>query len=111
LASDGLALYSVRASATELRWLQERRLDEAEWLVLVLDGKTFAGDQLALAPGVTATGDKPILGLVQTASENKRGTLSRISIPVLRAPLLPAARMHSYRSSRCEVPPVCLGGR
>ena len=41
-------------------------------LVLVLDGKMFAGDQLVIALGVTATGEKRILGLVQTASENKR---------------------------------------
>ena len=73
----GLARSSVsrrfkRASARELRRLQERRLDTAEWLVLVLDGKTFAGDQLVIALGVTTTGEKQILGLVQTATENKR---------------------------------------
>ena len=34
--------------------------------------ETFAGDQLVIALGVTATGEKHILGLVQTASENKR---------------------------------------
>lgn len=62
----------IRASARELQRLQERRLDDAEWLVLVFDGKTFAGDQLVVALGVTATGEKRILGLVQTASENKR---------------------------------------
>ena len=38
----------------------------------MLDGKTFAGDQLVIALGVTATGEKRILGLMQTASENKR---------------------------------------
>ena len=62
----------IRASANELRRLQERRLDDREWLVLVLDGKAFAGDQLAVALGVTTTGEKRILGLLQTASENKR---------------------------------------
>jgi len=62
----------IRASARELRRLQERRLDDAEWLVLVIDGKSFAGDQLVVAIGVTATGEKRILGLVQTATENKR---------------------------------------
>ena len=62
----------VHASARELRQLQERRLDDAKWLVLVLDGKTFAGDQLVVALGVTVEGEKRILGLVQTASENKR---------------------------------------
>ena len=59
-------------SARELQRLQERRLDDAAWLVLVLDGKTFAGDQVVVALGVTATGEKRILGLVQTATENQR---------------------------------------
>lgn len=72
LARSSVSRRFIRASAHELRRLQERRLDDADWLVLVLDGKTFAGDQLVLAVGVTATGEKRILGLVQTASENKR---------------------------------------
>ena len=72
LARSSVSRRFIRASAGELRRLQERRLDDAEWLVLVLDGKTFAGDQVVIALGVTATGAKRILGLVQTASENKR---------------------------------------
>lgn len=72
LARSSVSRRFIRASARELRRLQERRLDDAEWLVLVLDGKHFAGDQLVIALGVTGTGEKRILGLVQTASENKR---------------------------------------
>ena len=72
LAKSTVSRRFIRASAQELRRLQERRLDDAEWLVLVLDGKTFAGDQVVIALGVTVTGEKRILGLVQTASENKR---------------------------------------
>lgn len=72
LARSSVSRRFIRASAHELRRLQERRRDDAEWLVLVLDGKTFAGDQLVLALGVTATGEKRMLGLVQTASENSR---------------------------------------
>jgi putative transposase len=72
LAKSSMSRRFIRASARELRRLQERRLDTAEWLVLVLDGKTFAGDQLVIALGVTTTGDKRILGVVQTATENKR---------------------------------------
>jgi len=72
LARSSVSRRFIRASARELRQLQERRLDDAEWLALVLDGKTFGGDQLVVALGVTATGEKRILGLVQTASENKR---------------------------------------
>lgn len=72
LARSSVSRRFIRASARELRRLQERRLDDAEWLVLVLDGKSFAGDQLVIALGVTATGEKRVLGLVQTASENRR---------------------------------------
>jgi transposase-like protein len=62
----------IRASARALRQLQERRHEDAEWLALVLDGKAFAEDALVIALGVTITGEKRILGLVQTATENKR---------------------------------------
>ena len=72
LARSSVSRRFIRASANELRRLLERRLDDREWLVLVLDGKSFAGDQLVVALGVTTTGEKRILGLVQTASENKR---------------------------------------
>ncbi|XWV18438.1 MAG: hypothetical protein HEQ11_20915 [Gemmatimonas sp.] len=40
--------------------------------MLLLDGKSFADDQVVIALGVTTTGEKRILGLVQTATENKR---------------------------------------
>lgn len=72
LAKTSVSRRFMRASARELRLLQERRLDDAEWLVLVLDGKTFAEDELVIALGVTVTGEKRILGLIQTATENKR---------------------------------------
>lgn len=72
LARASVSRRFIQASARELRRLQERPLGDARWLVLVLDGKTFAGDQLVLALGVTMTGEKRILGLVQTATENRR---------------------------------------
>jgi transposase-like protein len=71
LARSSVSRRFIRASARALRRLQERPLDDAEWLVLVLDGKTFAADQLVIALGVTTTGEKRLLGLVQTATENK----------------------------------------
>ena len=60
LAKSSVSRRFVRASAGELRRLMERRHDDAEWLVLVLDGKSFAGDQLVVALGVTATGEKRV---------------------------------------------------
>lgn len=76
LSRSSVSRRFIRASAKELRRLQERRLDDATWIALVLDGKTFAGDQLVIALGVTTTGEKRILGLVQTATENRRACAS-----------------------------------
>ncbi len=62
----------VQASATALLQFHTRRHDDRQWLVLLLDGKTFAEDQVVIALGVTMKGEKRISGLVQTATENKR---------------------------------------
>jgi transposase-like protein len=71
LARTSVSRRFIRASARKLAHLQERSLADHDWIALVLDGKTFAEDALVLALGVTATGEKRLLGLVQTASENK----------------------------------------
>jgi len=72
LAKSSVSRRFIAASARSLKQLHERRHDDAQWLVLLLDGKTFASDQVVIALGVTTTGEKRILGLVQTATENKR---------------------------------------
>lgn len=72
LAKSSVSRRFIRTSATALQQLQERRHDDAAWLVLLLDGKHFAADQMVIALGVTTTGEKRILGMVQTATENKR---------------------------------------
>jgi putative transposase len=72
LAKSSVSRRFIKSSARTLEALQGRRLDDREWLVLFLDGKSFARDQLVIALGVTRTGEKRILGLVQTATENKR---------------------------------------
>ncbi len=60
-----------RASLRYFRALQERPLAGYPIVALVLDGKTFAEDAMVLAVGITATGQKVILGMVQTATENR----------------------------------------
>jgi len=47
-------------------------LDGYDLVAVVLDGKTFAEDELVIALGVTVQGQKVILGFVQTATENAR---------------------------------------
>ena len=61
-----------RASGRKLRELMERRLDRYDLVALLLDGKTFAEDAMVTAVGVTITGEKVLLGFVQTATENRK---------------------------------------
>ena len=62
----------IRASARRLKELLGRRLEGYDFVALILDGKRFAEDELVIAVGVTVKGEKVILGLVQTATENER---------------------------------------
>lgn len=60
-----------QASRRRLRALHERWLGGEPVVAVVLDGKTFAEDAMVVAVGVWVTGEKRILGFVQTATENR----------------------------------------
>jgi len=62
----------VRASARHLKTLLERELGRADIVAVFLDGKRVAEDALVIAVGVTRLGEKLLLGVVQTATENTR---------------------------------------
>ena len=62
----------IQASATKLRELQERDLSGEDVVALVLDGKTFAEATMVVALGITMTGDKRFLGVVETDTENEK---------------------------------------
>ena len=61
-----------KRAARKLRELTERRLETYDLVALLLDGKTFAEDEMVAAVGVTITGEKVLLGFVQTATENRK---------------------------------------
>ena len=79
-----------RASQRTLQALQERWLGGEQIVAIVLDGKTFAEDAMVVAVGVWATGEKRVLGLVQTATEN-RGVCAAFLRELLRRGLHIAA--------------------
>jgi transposase-like protein len=71
LSASSVSRRFIRASAKALKAFSARRLEQDEVVVLVLDGKTFAEDSMVLALGILRTGEKKILGFVQTATENQ----------------------------------------
>jgi transposase-like protein len=72
LSASTVSRRFIRASAKQLATLQERRLDGYDVVALLLDGKTCAADEIVIALGITLTGEKVLLGFVQTATENER---------------------------------------
>ena len=74
----------IRASAKKLQKLMERRLEAYDFTALVLDGKRFGDDGVIIAVGITMAGEKVMLGLIQSDTENHvvcrdflRGLVSR----------------------------------
>lgn len=60
----------VQASAAQLKAFQERDLSTEDYVALFLDGKTFAEATMVIALGVTMTGEKRVLGFIETDTEN-----------------------------------------
>lgn len=60
----------VRHSGEILEGFLNRRLDDATYVALFIDGKVIQGQSLLVAIGVTARGEKRTLGLAQASTEN-----------------------------------------
>jgi len=70
LTASSLSRRFKRASARKLAELQERDLSAYDLAGPFLDGKTFGDDVMLIALGITLSGEKVVLGFVQTATEN-----------------------------------------
>jgi hypothetical protein len=57
-----------RISVRQLRVLQERWLEDCEFVALVLDGKAFAADAMVIALGITLKGEKNIQGFLKAST-------------------------------------------
>jgi len=74
LSPSTLSRRFVQSSAKQLEVLLERDLSDHDIVALFMDGKAFAADEMIIALGVTLTGEKVFLGVVQTATENEKVT-------------------------------------
>jgi transposase-like protein len=72
LSSSTVSRTFTYASAKQLQTLQERGLSELAIVAVFLDGKAFADMMMVVAVGITLTGEKHVLGFVETGTENER---------------------------------------
>ena len=71
LSSSTVSRSFTHASAKQLKGLQERDLSQLDIIAVFLDGKTFADMTMVVAVGITLTGEKHVLGFVETGTENE----------------------------------------
>jgi transposase-like protein len=72
LSSSTVSRRLTQASVKQLRTLQERDLSELYLVAVFLDGKTFAAMTMVVTLGITLTGEKQVLGYVETRTENEQ---------------------------------------
>ena len=70
LSGSSVSRSFVQASAAQLKAFHERDLSEEDYVALFLDGKTFGDATMVIALGITMTGEKRLLGFVETGTEN-----------------------------------------
>jgi len=61
----------VRASMEKLRELQERDLSGEDIVSIFIDGKRFAENGVIIALGISVAGEKMVLGLIESGTENR----------------------------------------
>ena len=70
IAKSSVSRQFVAASSNQLRVLCERRLEDLNLVVLMIDGIHFGGQVLVVALGIAEGGEKHVLGVWQGATEN-----------------------------------------
>ena len=70
LSSSTVSRAFTQASAKQLQALQDRDLSALDLVAVFLDGKAFADMMMVVAVGITLTGEKHVLGFVETGTEN-----------------------------------------
>ena len=70
IAKSSVSRQFIAASSNQLRALCERRLEDLNLVVLMIDGIHFGGQVLVVALGIAESGAKHVLGVWQGATEN-----------------------------------------
>lgn len=71
LPSSTVSRTFTRTSAQQLQAIQDRDLSLLDVVAVFLDGKTFADMTMVIAVGIALTGEKHLLGFVETGTENE----------------------------------------
>lgn len=71
LSASTVSRRFIAVTAAKLQKFQERSLAGDDLVAMFLDGKMFEGETIVLAVGILVSGEKKLLGFVQTTTENE----------------------------------------
>ena len=94
VSRSAVSRQAMEASIEQLKQLQERRWDQAEILVIYIDGQRFGEHHILSAVGVDLEGRKHILGMAAGATENAAAVKQLLT--GLRDRGLPTARKYLF---------------
>lgn len=72
LSQSSISRKFIEESSKELEAYEKIDLSNYDFTALLIDGKYLSREQIVIAMGVTITGDKLLLGFIQSTTENSR---------------------------------------
>lgn len=72
LSQSSISRKFIEESSKELEAYEKRDLSNYKFTALLIDGKYLSREQIVIAMGITITGDKLLLGFIESTTENSR---------------------------------------
>jgi len=72
LSKSSVSRHFIEATKEKLEEFENRSLKDQKIIAVFIDGKFLYGEQMMIALGITETGDKINLGIMQTSTENSQ---------------------------------------
>lgn len=72
LSKSSVSSKFIRATEEKLKEFESRDISQHQLLAVFIDGKYLARQQMIIALGITESGQKVVLGLLQTTTENSQ---------------------------------------
>lgn len=70
ISQSSISRKFIEESSKELEMYENRHLSRYDFVALMIDGKYLAKEQIVIAMGITMSGDKLLLGFIESTTEN-----------------------------------------
>lgn len=70
ISKSSISRKFIQAAAEKLKALHQRDLSDEDFVAIFMDGKSFAENEMIIALGITLQGEKLVLGMVESSTEN-----------------------------------------